>query len=160
MAIVTRQLRIAGRLMASPTAATITVNGNEAYSGPLASGEPLDTEDTTLAVVNYQGSDSDLDPLTINIEVTSGVVKFGLFWVNSDSPEHPWIYDFDDLDTDCRSNILINGLPPEWPASPVEPMPKGTEEAPNWSGWNFEVSAGETFSCNYLAVSPVYSLSA
>jgi hypothetical protein len=47
--------------------------------------------------------------------------------------------------TDCRSNILINGQPPEWPATPVEPrMPGGTPENPDWTGWTFEVGAGET----------------
>lgn len=43
---------------------------------------------------------------------------------------------------DCRSNILINGSAPTWPATP--PEPGGTPENPNWAGWFFDTSAGST----------------
>ncbi len=49
---------------------------------------------------------------------------------------------------DDRSNILINGLDPEWPATPVVPMPGGTPENPVWTNWSFELGAGETITFN------------
>lgn len=54
----------------------------------------------------------------------------------------PW------LTGDVRADILINGSAPEWPATPVVPMPGGTPEDPDWYGWYFELGAGETITFN------------
>jgi hypothetical protein len=44
-----------------------------------------------------------------------------------------------------RKNIFINGQSPEEPSTSVDFAP-----APDWAGWYFEVSAGETITFNML----------
>jgi hypothetical protein len=46
-----------------------------------------------------------------------------------------------------RSNILINGSAPEYPATPIPGFDPGPVENPDWNGWRFEVGAGETMTC-------------
>jgi len=116
-----------GRVEATPTAATILIEGQEVYSGQIGAGQPLDTEINLAEIASNGGA--------MSISVTAGVAKIGAVCYN--------IVDGIPSD-DLRTSILINGQAPEWPATPVDPMPGGTEENPVWTGWNFEVGAGET----------------
>ena len=165
-----------GRVFATPSAATILIDGQEAFSGQVGIGAPLDTE-ITLAEITTNGG-------AVSISVTSGVITVGDVynvvagnaWSNTatypavgknvtyngeiyttiQAVNTPGILPTDDaywdltqgFTTDIRDSILINGTPPEWPATPVDPMPGGTSADPNWAGWFFEASAGETITFN------------
>jgi hypothetical protein len=136
-----------GRVFATPSAVTILKNGVEIFSGQVGTGQPLDTEITL-----YQQTITlpcPAENLALSIAVTSGVITFGdvqLYVDDFTPPEYVWPTSLEG--TDLRTNILINGATPEWPATPVDPMPGGTESNPDWQGWFFELAAGETATCN------------
>ena len=166
------QILFQGQVLATPTAATILIEGVQVFSGQIGAGQPLDTTIDIANVVSAGGA--------VSISVTSGILDVGqvLKWPESASAwSNITAYfagDYAEYDSvvystygnvlgdpspssgnawataktaasDSRTNILINGQAPEWPATPVEPrMPEGTAENPNWEGWAFEVSAGET----------------
>lgn len=125
------------RREADPTAATILVNGTQVFSGVLGAGvtigETFDTDPLPIAA-------NPDDTVSMSIAVTSGLLKCG--GVYSDISLYP--------DFRISSSTLINGSAPEWPASPVDPMPGGSESDPDWNGWFHEVGAGETLTCNLL----------
>jgi hypothetical protein len=166
------QILFQGQVLATPTAATILIEGSQVFSGQIGAGQPLDTTIDIANIVSAGGA--------VSISVTSGILDVGqvLKWpesasawsnttayltgdyaeydsviystycnVTGGSPPNAsnvWVT-ADIAASDCRSNILINGQAPEWPATPVEPrMPGGTAEDPDWAGWGFEISAGET----------------
>ncbi len=123
------------RREADPTAATIIVNGTQIFSGVLGSGVTIgQTFDTDPLPISANVGDI----VSMSIAVTSGVLKCGP--VISDVGTYP--------DFRVSNTELINGSAPEWPATPVDPMPGGTEEDPNWDGWFHELGAGETLTCN------------
>ena len=124
-------LYFVGKIEATPTAATILIEGAEVYSGQIGTGQPLDTQ-INLAEIDSDGG-------AVSISVTSGVAKIGPVWYNLTGNAGNVI-----LSDDMRSSILINGQAPEWPATPVDPMPRGSEGSPDWTGWHFEIGAGET----------------
>lgn len=133
-----------GRVFATPSAITVLIDGNERYSGQVGAGEPLDTEITFLT---YDWVDPPLlGTASVSISVTSGVVTIGPWFQDDSTTEEVFGEDARISDT-----ILINGLPPEWPATPVDPMPEGTPENPDWYGWFFELAAGETITFNIQA---------
>lgn len=117
-----------GRVYATPSAVTILVEGTEVFSGQVGAGQPLDTLLSLATVPLATGN------LAVSMSVTSGVVGVGPVVSNGLNGYE-----------DTRNNdILVNGQAPEWPATPVNPMPGGTQQNPDWTGWLFEVSAGET----------------
>lgn len=131
-----------GRVFATPSALTALVEGVEVFSGQVGTGQPLDTE---LALFS---ADLPLGNSAVSISVTSGVLSVGQV-LCSDPAISGTI--------DMRNNDeLINGQAPEWPATPVTPMPGGTAENPNWDGWFFDLSAGEsiTFTVGVANVAP------
>lgn len=158
----TRQLKFDGQVMSTPAAATIIVNGVEVYSGQVGVGKPLN-ELVDLQVVEFEGTGGQ-EVVSISVSVTSGVARFGTIMADqTPGTEYaPWVYPGPERYSpegqvtegwdDGRQNILINGLPPEWPPLPIGPQPGGTPEDPNWSGWCFELSAGETLTCDYLVL--------
>lgn len=160
----TRKMLFEGRVLSSPAAATILINGTEVYSGLIGAGKTLD-EQVELLQASYTGNADDYEDLTVSINMTSGVAAFGLVYVDVAVDPISWApasgswANYSDQDEanpgsgDGRTAILVNGLPPEWPATPVVPMPLGTEENPDWSYWHFELSAGETLTFNYKALS-------
>jgi len=164
-----------GRVFATPSAATILIEGQEVFSGQVGSGQPLDTPITLLETVSAGGA--------VSISVTSGVISVGTVnnctlagaWNPSTTYTFPYQCSYNDANynltqnapagtvptnteywevipttsgPDRRSSILINGVAPEWPATPVTPMPGGTQADPNWAHWFFEVGAGETITFN------------
>jgi len=131
-----------GRYFATPTAMTVLINGNEEFSGQIGTGVATNTE-FELLTHNF-GSIRPGFTAVISISVTSGVMTVGPWYM-------PWPEDENapDVLLDTRQNILINGQPPEWPATPMQFMPGGTPENPDWSFWFFEVSAGETITFNF-----------
>jgi hypothetical protein len=154
MAKMTRKLQFTGSVMSSPAAATVLLNGVELYSGQIGVGQPIDVPGVELFVLEYQGEETVEETVAVTISITSGVAKIattqtevqgeggtGVEWAL------PW-----GNGNDGRTQILINGLPPEWPPTPVTPMPGGTPENPDWSGWAFDVSAGETITFEYLVL--------
>jgi hypothetical protein len=131
-------LEMEGRVFATPSALTMLVDGVEIHSGQVGAGQPLDTEITLVNIENVVPEST----LSASISVTSGVITAGPVWLLSgDLGSEP-------CSLDVRSNILINGVAPEWPATPVEPMPGGTPENPQWTNWFFELGAGETITFN------------
>jgi len=123
------------RREADPTAATIIVNGTQVFSGVLGSGTIIgETFETQPIPVDVNPGQSG----SMSISVTSGILNCG--GVYSDVCNYP--------DFRVSSSTLINGQPPEWPATPVSPMPGGDAENPDWDGWYHEVGAGETLTCN------------
>lgn len=154
MAKITRTLQVLGSVMSSPAAATILLNGVEVYSGLIGTGQPIDVPGSELVALEYQGEESIDETLAISISVTAGVAKIGPTEVEAllqgqSTPE--WVLPWG-AGNDGRTQILINGLPPEWPATQVDPMPGGSAEDPDWSGWAFDLSAGETITYEYLAL--------
>lgn len=129
-------LDFTGRVFATPSALTLIVDGVEIHSGQVGSGQPLDTEIDLVTMSNAAPGST----LSCTITVTSGVVTIGQVLEATD--------DTQPISNDLRTNILINGVAPEWPATPVDPMPGGTSENPNWTGWFFEIGAGETITFN------------
>jgi hypothetical protein len=166
------QILFQGQVLATPTAATILIEGSQVFSGQIGAGQPLDTTIDIANVVSAGGA--------VSISVTSGILDVAQVfkWLDTapawnasasyaegDYVEYNGVVYFcqgttaspgftpgrspawttaESLSSDCRTNILINGQAPTWPATPVVPMPGGTEQNPDWAGWGFEVSAGET----------------
>jgi hypothetical protein len=165
------QILFQGQVLATPTAATILIEGSQVFSGQVGTGQPLNTTIDYANVVSNGGA--------VSISVTSGILNVGQVfkWDTSApawsstvpystgdaveyngsiylastnipattiTPDQIAGWKLEPLDNDVRSNILINGQAPEWPATPVDPMPGGSEQDPNWTGWAFEISAGET----------------
>lgn len=137
MAKITRSVKVTGVLLSSPAAATVLLNGVEVQSGQIGVGQPIDTQ-VDLFTLEYQGEENLDETIALSISVTSGVAKFGVTEAQvlgeDNTPEwtQPW-----GSGNDGRTQILINGLPPEWPPTPVVPMPGGTPSDPDWSGWCF-----------------------
>jgi hypothetical protein len=127
-----------GRTFATPTAMTLIVDGDEIFSGVVGSGQPLDTEFTIVELDNVAANVT----LPASLSVTSGVMTCGSVW-RVDEEGNP-------NTLDLRHNELINGVAPDWPATPVAPMPGGTPEDPDWNNWFFELSAGETITFNLV----------
>lgn len=131
-------IRFSGQVQATPSSMTVVFNGTEVFSGVVGSGEPLNTI-IDLATYNWNSTTWG-ETASVSISVTAGLVTIGSV---GDGEEG-----FPPGDDRISSSILINGSAPEWPATPVEPMPKGTEENPDWTYWNFELGAGETMTFN------------
>ena len=170
------QILFQGQVLATPTAATILIEGSQVFSGQIGAGQPLDTNIDIANLVSAGGA--------VSISVTSGILDVGsvfkwpdtatawnsgAVYAEGDYVEYngvvyvcvgptstpgftpgiseAWVTAESTLGatgSDVRTNILINGQPPEWPATPVDPMPGGTEQNPVWTGYGFDISAGET----------------
>ena len=142
------KLSFKGRVFATPSAVTILSNGVEIFSGQVGAGQSLDTElDLYSQVISLP---STATTLSISMSVTSGVITAGAVTLYVDDYSIPPYYYFPEgrTDNDLRSGILINGSLPDWPATPVDPLPSGTESNPDWGGWFFELAAGETTTFN------------
>lgn len=123
-----------GRVSASPAALTLLVDGVEIHSGPVGSAVPLETETDLVTLPITAGTESNVR--AVSIVCTSGVVSVGpVFDATITEGMEDWR---------ISNTILINGVPPEWPITPIPIMPKGTPEDPDWGGWAFELSAGES----------------
>lgn len=160
----TRTLAVDGQLSATPASMTITVDSTQIFSGA-CNDVPVDT-DAILASGTYDdGGVVGEATIAVTVSVTAGIVKIGQLLsdpLGYDSLNAAGQAEVDpDLTTtdpkyynngkEYRSNILINGSAPVFPdaiPSDVEVADPGTAENPDWRGWRFEISAGETFSCN------------
>ncbi len=123
------QAEFFGRVLSTPAAMTLLVNGVEVHSGQVGTAMPLDTQ---IVLTSYDwASDAKAgDTVAVNISVTTGVLTLGSVIMQEGA-------------TDQRKNILINGQSPETPATPMGQNPED-----EWAGWYFEVSAGETITFN------------
>lgn len=130
-------LEFRGRVFATPSALTMIADGVEVHSGQVGAGQPLDTE---IVLVDLPGVTPGAT-LSVAISVTSGVITVGQTLETNDAEQ---------ISNDLRSNILINGVAPEWPLTPVVPMPGGSPAAPDWTGWFFELGAGETMTLSVV----------
>jgi hypothetical protein len=166
------QILFQGQVEATPTAATILIEGVQVFSGQVGAGQPLNTAIEYANIASAGGA--------VSISVTSGILNVGQVWkdpnplnewsnavtyavgdqvtyqgneyentygtlpANASPPGTNLAWQLISVTIDARTNILINGQAPEWPATPVTPMPGGTAQNPDWAGWAFEVSAGET----------------
>jgi hypothetical protein len=148
------QLTFKGRVFATPSAVTIVQNGTEIFSGQVGTGQPLDTELNLFQTTIPQPAANTSATYSVTMSVTSGVITSGDVYVILDDGVTP-IYQ-PGVGPDLRQNILINGSVPVWPATPVNPMPGGTEADPNWQGWFFELAAGESMTFTYdVSIVPV-----
>jgi hypothetical protein len=136
-------LEFHGRVFATPSAITMVVDGAEVHSGQVGAGQPLDTDISLVNLANLAPGST----VSATVTVTSGVVSAGPIWEPLGEDEYG-------PDLRVSSSILINGSPPEWPATPVEPMPGGTPEDPDWARWSFELGAGETITFNFVVPEP------
>lgn len=118
-----------GRVLSTPAAVTLLINGTEIHSGQVGTGMPLDTQ-IALSSYDWPSNAKAGDTVAVNLSVTTGVITVGSVIMEEGA-------------TDQRKNILINGQAPEEPASSV-----GHAPATDWAGWYFEVSAGETITFN------------
>jgi hypothetical protein len=141
------QLTFKGRVFATPSAVTIVQNGTEIFSGQVGTGQPLDTELNLFQTTIPQPAANTSATYSVTMSVTSGVITSGDVYVILDDGVTP-VYQ-PGIGPDLRQNILINGSVPVWPATPVDPMPGGTEADPNWQGWFFELAAGESMTFTY-----------
>lgn len=142
------KLTFRGRVFATPSAVTILSNGVEIFSGQVGTGQPLDTElDLYVQTIPLP---TNTNTLAISLSVTSGVITAGDVFLLVDDYNVPPYYYFPNGGTeyDLRTSILVNGSLPDWPATPVDPMPGGNEGNPDWSGWFFELAAGESMTFN------------
>lgn len=122
---------------AIPTAITILINGNQVFSGQVGGavtpGTKFDLDPISIPIANVG------DTVSCSVACTSGIFRFGPVYATNYYTTSGSCFE------DMRmADILINGVPPEWPATPVDPMPGGTPENPNWDGWFHELGAGET----------------
>ena len=169
----TRRIRIRGYNHAVNTATTVTFDGVEVFSGAL-SAEVIDesdvwSTDTTIpvAIVEFEYNNADDTQETehsLRIEVTAGQIRVGNIWVEATRdaaiansyPENNRIsgefvadgvyyYLFGDGGVygdqsesalPERTNILIND---------AEPISIGYDG--NYAGYDFLLSAGDTFAC-------------
>ena len=169
----TRRIRIRGYNHAVNTATTVTFDGVEVFSGAL-SAEVIDESDvwstdttTPVAIVEFEYNNADDTQETehsLRIEVTAGQIRAGNIWVEATRdaaiansyPENNRIsgefvadgvyyYLFGDGGVygdqsesalPERTNILIND---------AEPISIGYDG--NYAGYDFLLSAGDTFAC-------------
>lgn len=156
-----RQLKLEGVLESTPVALTMLVDGVQVFSGQVGIG--MNTNDLIdLVTADIDAPVDSESTVSVSIAVTSGVVELG--------PIRSDLGDLSDMNAEtqakmklahsvggnsmwhnreARSNILINGQPPEYPATPVGYDP-GPEDNPHWGGFHFEVSAGETLTCTVM----------
>lgn len=137
----THQVYFQAHSWANPTAVTVLINGQQAFSGQLGSGTPMGENFDSATMESGLNNG---ETATVAISCTSGIVAIGPWLLASAIPTGYAAPD----DIRTSESVLINGQPPEYPASPVFPMPKGNANAPDWSGWFFEISAGETLTFN------------
>jgi len=133
-------LRVEGRIFASPSAYTMTVNGEQVHSGPVQSNLPLGSDITLLTIPNvtFPGN------LSASITVTTGKMTLGPISVlgNVSMP-------FASLD--LRTNVKIDNANPPWPSDGGPTLPEGTPQDPNWTGWWFyQLGQGDTASFNIV----------
>lgn len=119
-----------GTVQMTPTAVTILIDGIEVYSGQVGIGQPLNTEIELTTVTPIA-----LGSRSVSMSVTSGVLGVGQVKIRSNG-------------IDCRTSILINGQLPELPPPTITWQPGNDPNNPDWTGWVFEVSAGETITFN------------
>ena len=161
MADVTQVHHLDGFLKTDTAEVTILLDGVSVFSG--AVNTLGDMVQGTLCQWNFTQDDSitAITDHTLSISVTSGTIDAaGIYQGTNTTGEYEWNpskvdRDGNDYwlpglygvfgDTGERTNILINGVAPSWPTVP--PFPTGTEASPTWSGWGFNLSAGETLTC-------------
>lgn len=122
---------------AKPTAITVLINGTQVFSGQVGNNYPLTEHFDSEALESALGLG---ETASVSISCTSGVANLG--------PWHTVLNPWWAVDLRQSDSILINGQPPEIPATPVGFEPGGTLDSPDWTGWFFELSAGETVSFN------------
>lgn len=130
-------LEFMGRVFFTPSALTMIVDGIEVHSGQVGADQLLDNEIVLVELADVTPATT----LSVAISVTSGVITLGQVLENDGAEQ---------ISNDLRSNILINGVAPIWPATPVVPMPGGDIGTPDWAGWFFELNAGETMTLNVV----------
>jgi hypothetical protein len=155
-----RQIQFQGQVEATPSAATILIDGVQVFSGQVGAGLPLNA-DLTLATISVDNPANVQSTISVSVAVTSGIVRVGSMVADCGNPNFGNILTNDQKATIGliidetgnfygsgveRTNILINGQAPEYPATPVGFDP-GPVNSPDWNGWRFEVSAGETLTC-------------
>lgn len=149
------QLTFKGRVFATPSAVTIVQNGSEIFSGQVGTGQPLDTELNLFQTTLTQPAANTTATYSVTMSVTSGVITAGDVEVVFDNGDQVYLLSGPNgAGPDLKEDILVNGSLPEWPATPVNPMPGGTESAPDWQGWFFELAAGESMTFTYTVPEP------
>lgn len=149
------QLTFKGRVFATPSAVTIVQNGTEIFSGQVGTGQPLDTELNLFQTTIPQPAANTSTTYSVSMSCTSGVITAGDVQVVFDDGTTAYLLTGENSPgDDLRQSILINGSLPEWPATPVDPMPGGTSSNPNWQGWFFELGAGESTTFTYTIENP------
>ena len=175
-----RKIKLNGSVVASPASITVSVDGTQVFSGTVGADAELDTA-IVLSELNIDNADDTVwATKNLVVSVTAGIVKIGTMPADIGTVADG--YDFAaDVDADGngkgnqqdgsgyynpgrnsspygdateRTSILVNGSAPSTlDNGGFDPGPTGSE---HWSGWFFEVAAGETFSTT-LRVPPTYT---
>lgn len=171
----TRTLYFDGQIASAPASMTITAGGTQIFSGTVGAGLELDTDGILASANITTADDMQVDSLAISIAVTSGIVRIGAiladatvtgldeFFSGATDEQKQDIYSLLSDDNtrwapgrEHRTNILIDSVAPAFPGTVSwngSDFTPGTSENPDYTGWRFEVSAGETFTCNLLVPS-------
>lgn len=157
MTTATRQLKIQGYLETETASAIIAINGVEVFNGVVGVGHtgPMPpSEIVDLATFTFEGQTTPNQEIHVAITVTSGSAAFASLFVNRNSDplgEPTWRYPASETD-DGRTNILVNGVEPQWPSDGGPTVPGGTPENPIWIGWAFRLLDGGTLEYDYLCL--------
>lgn len=165
-----RTVKLNGQIVASPASITVTVDGTQVFSGAVGDGAELDTPMLLETLTIENADDTVWAEKSVEVAVTAGIIKVGTMPANTgdisglavDSPTRELQDDAGYYnpgknvspygDTTERTSILIAGAAPTTLDNQgFDPGPEGAE---HWSGWHFEVAAGETFTCT-LRVPPL-----
>lgn len=165
-----RNIKINGMVVASPASLTVSVDGTQVYSGAVGADAELDTAIVLQEIEIENADDTQWATKAVTISVTGGIVKVGTMPANTgdisglaaDSATrelqddagyyNPGRHSSPYGETTERTSILIDGSAPVvLDNQGFDPGPGGSE---HWSGWYFEVAAGETFACT-LRVPPL-----
>lgn len=143
------KLQLKGFLTQSSALISVSIDGQQVFLGQLFE-DPLN--EITFFEKEHPAQSHPEQPIKITVTVLQGQCGIGsaLIWVDDFAPRVPGFYTprnnrlhVPSFEMDHRSNICINGIRPAWPAHPVEPMPKGTLENPDWNGWVFTLTESD-----------------
>lgn len=118
----------------SPASVSVTTNSGSCKSGQvryLQTTWPAWDDTSTYAFQALVAHNVSIWEATANIAANS---------IPGINPEWKWLCS--QWSPDKRTSIELDGAAPAWPAA--EPYPGGTPENPDWSGWFFDVNAGNT----------------
>jgi len=81
-----RQIQFQGQVEATPSAATILIDGVQVFSGQVGAGLPLNA-DLTLATISVDNPANVQSTISVSLAVTSGIVRVGPMVADCGNPK-------------------------------------------------------------------------